>query len=51
MSGLQRSSHSYFGGNRPKRYFGELVELMKRKKILSDERKFNPEWNKNRKAA
>ena len=51
MTGLKRSHNPFLSGNRPRRYFGELNELLKNKRSTTDNREFNPDWNKDKKAA
>ena len=51
MTGLRRSSNPFLRGPRPRKYFGDLVELLRKETSVKDCREFNPDWNKNKKAA
>jgi len=44
MTGLKRSRNPFLRGNRPRRYFGELISIMRMKSMTSDKRKYNPDW-------
>jgi len=51
MTGLKRSQNTFRRGVQPRRYFGELIEILKSKTTIKDIREFNPDWNKDKKAA
>jgi len=51
MTGLRRANNPFLTGQRPRRYFDQLISLMRQRASVSDERRFNPDWNKGKKAA
>lgn len=51
MTGLKSSYNPFRRGVRPRRYFGELIEIIKSKRATTDTREFDPNWNKGKKAA
>ncbi len=51
MTGLRRSHNPFLSGNRPRRYFSDLIEKLRRRTQVKDTRVFNPDWNKGKKAA
>lgn len=51
MTGLKRSSNPFLKGQRPRVYFSQLVELMRHETSTRDARAYNPDWNKDKKAA
>ncbi len=42
----KRSSNPFTNGTRPRRFFGELIELIKAKQSIKSKKVFNPDWNK-----
>ena len=51
MTGLRRSSNPFLRGQRPRKYFKDLVERLRKETSVRDNREFNPDWNKAKKAA
>jgi|GEM_PF-5179566 len=42
----KRSSNPFSNGTRPRRFFGELLKLIKSKQSIRSKKVFNPDWNK-----
>ena len=42
----KRSSNPFTNGTRPRRFFGELLELIKAKQSIKSKKEYNPDWNK-----
>lgn len=50
MNNFRKTYNPYLKGLRPKKFFGKRIDLGKKVIILTDKRKFDPEWSVGKRA-